>query len=57
MLDLKFVRENPDIVKKNIENKFQFDKLPLVDEVIALDVKNRAAKTEADNIRAQRNKL
>ncbi len=57
MLDLKFVRENPDIVKKNIENKFQFDKLPLVDEVIDLDAKNRAAKAEGDNIRAQRNKL
>lgn len=57
MLDLKFVRENPDIVKKNIENKFQFDKLPLVDEVIDLDAKNRAAKAEADSIRARRNKL
>ncbi len=57
MLDLKFVRENPDIVKKNIENKFQFDKLPLVDEVIELDAKNRAAKAEADTIRASRNKL
>ena len=57
MLDLKFVRENPDIVKKNIENKFQFDKLPLVDEVIELDAKNRAAKAEADNLRASRNKL
>ena len=57
MLDLKFVRENPDIVKKNIENKFQFEKLPLVDEVIELDAKNRAAKAEADSIRASRNKL
>ena len=57
MLDLKFVRENPDIVKKNIENKFQFEKLPLVDEVIELDAKNRAAKAEADNRRASRNKL
>lgn len=57
MLDLKFVRENPDIVKKNIENKFQFDKLPLVDEVIDLDAKNRAAKAEADSLRAARNKL
>ncbi len=57
MLDLRFVRENPDIVKKNIENKFQFDKLPLVDEVIELDAKNRAAKAEADNLRASRNKL
>ena len=57
MLDLKFVRENPDIVKKNIENKFQFEKLPLVDEVIELDAKNRAAKAEADSLRASRNKL
>ncbi len=57
MLDLRFVRENPDIVKKNIENKFQHDKLPLVDEVIELDAKNRAAKAEADNLRAARNKL
>ena len=57
MLDLKFVRENPDVVKKNIENKFQFDKLPLVDEVIELDAKNRAVKAEGDDIRAQRNKL
>ena len=57
MLDLKFVRENPDIIKKNIENKFQFEKLPLVDEVIELDAKNRAAKAEADNLRASRNKL
>ena len=57
MLDLRFVRENPEIVKKNIENKFQFDKLPLVDEVIELDAKNRAAKAEGDNLRAMRNKL
>lgn len=57
MLDLRFVRENPDIVKKNIENKFQFDKLPLVDEVIELDAQSRAAKAEADNLRASRNKL
>ncbi len=57
MLDLRFVRENPDVVKKNIENKFQFDKLPLVDEVIELDAKNRAAKAEADSLRASRNKL
>ena len=57
MLDLKFLRENPDIVKKNIENKFQQQKLPLVDEVIELDAKNRAAKAEADSLRASRNKL
>ena len=48
MLDLKFVRENPDIVKKNIQNKFQEEKLPLVVEVIALDAERRAAQQEAD---------
>ena len=57
MLDLKFVRENPDIVKQNIKNKFQDAKLPLVDEVIDLDAKSRATKAEADNLRASRNKL
>ncbi|MBQ9120067.1 MAG: serine--tRNA ligase [Lachnospiraceae bacterium] len=57
MLDLKFVRENPEIVKQNIKNKFQDNKLPLVDEVIELDVQSRAAKQEADNLRAERNKL
>ncbi len=57
MLDLRFVRENPEIVKQNIRNKFQDEKLPLVDEVIDLDAKNRAAKTEGDNLRASRNKL
>ena len=57
MLDLKFVRENPEAVKQNIRNKFQDAKLPLVDEVIELDAKNRAAKSEADNLRASRNKL
>jgi len=57
MLDLKFVRENPDIVKQNIKNKFQDDKLPLVDEVIELDAKSRAAKQEADDLRANRNKI
>ena len=51
MLDLKFVRENPDIVKQNIKNKFQDKKIPLVDEVIELDAKNRAAKKEADDLR------
>ncbi len=56
MLDLKFVRENPEIVKQNIRNKFQDAKLPLVDEVIALDAENRAAKQGADNLRANRNK-
>ncbi len=57
MLDIKFVRENPDVVKKNIENKFQHKKLPLVDEVLKLDAENRAVKKEADDLRANRNKL
>ena len=57
MLELKFVRENPEVVKKNIQNKFQNSKLPLVDEVIALDIENRKTKTEADELRASRNKI
>ena len=57
MLDIKFVRENPEIVKQNIRNKFQDRKLPLVDEVIALDKENREAKGEADELRANRNKI
>ena len=57
MLDLKFVRENPELVKQNIRNKFQETKLPLVDEVIALDAENRAAQQEADSLRAERNRL
>lgn len=57
MLDLKFVRENPDIVKQNIRNKFQEHKLILVDEVIALDFENRNAKQEADNLRFERNTI
>ena len=57
MLDLRFVRENPDIVKQNIKNKFQDSKLPLVDEVIALDAESRAVKQEADALRADRNKI
>ncbi len=57
MLDLKFVRENPEIVKQNIRNKYQDHKLPFVDEVIALDVESRNAKQEADNLRFERNKL
>ena len=56
MLDIKFLRENPDVVKKNIENKFQNEKLPLVDEVIELDQKKRDAQQEADSLRANRNK-
>ena len=57
MLDLKFVRENPEIVKQNIKNKFQDSKLPLVDEVIALDIENREIKQQADALRADRNKI
>ena len=57
MLDIKFVRENPEIVKENIKKKFQDAKLPLVDEVIALDAENRAAITEASDLRASRNQL
>ena len=52
MIDIKFLRENPDIVKQNIKNKFQDAKLPLVDEVIELDVQSRAVKTEADGLRS-----
>ena len=57
MLDLKFVRENPEIVKQNIKNKFQDQKLPLVDEVIQLDAERRASQQEADQLRAERNKM
>ena len=57
MIDIKFLRENPDVVRQNIKNKFQDKKLPLVDEVIDLDAKSRAAKQEADDLRAQRNTL
>ncbi len=57
MLDIRFVRENPELVKENIRKKFQDAKLPLVDEAIALDAELRAVKTEADGLRAQRNTL
>ena len=57
MIDIKFLRENPDVVKENIRKKFQDKKLPLVDEVIELDAKSRAAKQEADDLRAKRNQL
>ena len=57
MIDIKFLRENPDVVKENIKKKFQDKKLPLVDEVIELDAKSRAAKQEADDLRAKRNQL
>ncbi len=57
MLDIRFVRENPEVVKQNIKNKFQMAKLPLVDEVIDLDKENREIKQEVENLRAQRNKM
>lgn len=57
MLDLKFVRENPEIIRENVKKKFQDAKLPLVDEVLALDIENRNAKQEADALRADRNKI
>ena len=57
MLDIKFLRENPDIVKQNIKNKFQDSKLPMVDEVIELDAKKRDCQQEADSLRANRNKI
>ncbi len=57
MLDLKFLRENPDVVKENIKKKFQDNKLPLVDEVIELDKQSRAAKQEADDLRGSRNRI
>ena len=57
MIDIKFLRENPDVVRENIKKKFQDSKLPLVDEVIALDKEYRENKTQADNLRASRNKV
>ena len=57
MLDIKFVRNNPDAVKENIKKKFQDDKLPLVDEVLELDKKNRDIKQEVEALRAERNKI
>ena len=56
MIDIKFLRENPDVVRENIKKKFQDDKLPLVDEAIALDIRNREIKTEVEALRANRNK-
>ena len=55
MLDIRFLRENPDIVRENIKRKFQDAKLPLVDEAIELDEKKRSAQREADSLRAERN--
>ena len=57
MIDIKFLRENPDVVRENIKKKFQDSKLPLVDEVIALDEELRASKKRADDLRANRNKV
>ena len=57
MLDIRYIRENPEIVRENIRKKFQDAKLPLVDELLELDEKNRAAITEASDLRAQRNQL
>ena len=57
MIDLRFLRENPEVVKQNIRNKFQDHKLPLVDEVIELDAQARATQQEADELRASRNAL
>jgi len=57
MIDIKFLRENPELVRENIKNKFQDKKLPLVDEVIELDALSRETKQEADNLRAERNKI
>ena len=57
MIDIKFLRENPEVVKENIRKKFQEHKLPLVDEVIELDEQARKTQQEADEIRANRNKL
>ena len=57
MLDIKFLRENPEVVKQNIRNKFQDSKLPLVDEVIALDIRNREIKQEVEALRADKNKI
>ena len=57
MIDIKFLRENPNVVKENIKKKFQDEKLPLVDEVIALDEERRKTQQEADNIKAEKNKL
>ena len=56
MIDIRFLRDNPDIVRQNIKNKFQDAKLPLVDEVIALDAENRRTQQEANDLRADRNR-
>ena len=57
MIDINLIRENPDLVKENIKKKFQDKKLPLVDEIVSLDIKKRALQSEGDALRAQRNTL
>ncbi|MBO4782001.1 MAG: serine--tRNA ligase, partial [Lachnospiraceae bacterium] len=57
MIDLKFLRENPEVVKQNIRNKFQDQKLPLVDEVIELDAERRATQQQADDLKQKRNTI
>ena len=57
MIDIKFLRENPDVVKENIKKKFQDEKLPLVDEVIALDAENRKTIQRMEELRADRNRI
>ena len=57
MIDIRLIRENPDLVRENIKKKFQEEKLPLVDEVLELDKANRAAISEASDLRAKRNAL
>ena len=57
MIDIKFLRENPEIVKENIKKKFQDSKLPLVDEVIVLDTERRKVQQEADDLKAAKNKI
>ena len=56
MIDIRFLRENPEVVKENIRKKFQDEKLPLVDEVIALDAERRATQQQVDDLKANRNK-
>ena len=57
MIDIRFLRENPEVVKENIRKKFQDEKLPLVDEVIALDEQRRANQQQVDDLKANRNKI
>lgn len=57
MIDIKFLRENPDVVKENIKKKYQDEKIKLVDEVIELDLESRKTQQEADDLRANRNKI